>query len=69
MTLIELKHAVDSLLARGKDENSPVLITTSEPSIGGRASVGVSYITPGIDWEQGQIRITPEKPLVKGKES
>jgi len=42
-----------------------VYVTLKEPSIGARASVPISSIISGFDWESGQIRIEPEKDLIR----
>lgn len=42
-----------------------LLITTSDRSIGGRASVKIRGIYQGFDWESGQIRIETEQPIIK----
>jgi hypothetical protein len=55
MTLGELQYTVNLLVERGHDVNKEVRITTADSSVGVRASVGVTHIYPGIDWEQGQI--------------
>lgn len=42
-----------------------LLVTTSDKSIGGRASVKIKGIYQGFDWEQGQIRIETDEQIVK----
>lgn len=42
-----------------------LLVTTSDRSIGGRASVGIKGIYQGFDWEQGQIRIETDEQIIK----
>ena len=64
MTLNELKHAVDFLVERGYGNNT-VVITTRDDSVGGRAYCEVASICQGMDWEKGQIRISPVCNLVK----
>lgn len=63
MLLKELKKQVDFLMEHGH-QNDPVLITLSDPSVGGRANSGVLNILSGFDWEHGQIRLEPEKRLL-----
>lgn len=63
MKLRDLKASIDSYIGLGHEED-PVLITLSQPSIGSRASCGIRGIYPGFDWEHGQMRIEPDKPIV-----
>lgn len=63
MTLDELKHAVDFLVGRGYGSNE-VVITTRDSAVGGRAYSKVTNICQGMDWEKGQIRISPVNNLV-----
>lgn len=42
-----------------------LLVTTSDRSIGGRASVEIKGIYQGFDWEHGQIRIETDEQIVK----
>ena len=69
MNLEELKNLVDANYERIPNGYSPkdisVLITTAEPSIGGRASSGISGIFMGFDWESNQLRIEPTDKLVR----
>lgn len=70
MNLKELKTKIDSIyenLEHVNPENISVLITTSERSIGGRAFSGIDGVNLGIDWENNQLRINPEIPLIKVK--
>lgn len=62
--LHDLKEHIEFLYEHGSNGDEPVLITLSEPSIGGRAASAVTGICEGIDWEHGQIRIASEKPLI-----
>lgn len=51
-----------------KDEDNAeksLYITTDDRSIGGRAFVTVTGITEGFDWEDGQIRASVDKPIIK----
>lgn len=67
MTLGELQYAVNLFVERGQDINAEVRITTNDSSIGERASVGITHICPGMDWEQGQIRISTDEKVVREK--
>jgi hypothetical protein len=62
LTLSELKIHVDEYVRVGHGDDV-VLITLSQSSVGARASTAVSCIFPGFDWEHGQMRIEPEKPV------
>ena len=66
MNLSELKERIDVIykISENPDKVS-VRITLDESSIGGRASVGVSSIMMGFDWESNQLRIEPDKSIVK----
>ena len=46
-------------------EEIPVLISLQQASIGARASSHVVCANMGIDWENGQFRIEPAKPLAE----
>jgi hypothetical protein len=63
-----LKIIVDLTISRLRDyqkaEDIEVLITLSDASVGARASSRVEHAGLGFDWEQGQFRISPSKPLV-----
>lgn len=63
MILQELKDIIDWIHSKETKDNN-VLITLSQPSVAGRACVGIRDITPGIDWESGQIRISTDKPII-----
>lgn len=63
MKLEELKKIIDSYVEQGKGKDD-VVITLSNPSVGPRASTGISSIFPGFDWEQGQIRVEPDEALI-----
>lgn len=69
MNLLELKQIVDANCERipngGKPEDISVLITTKDPSIGPRASVGVEGLFMGFDWESNQLRIEPAEKIVR----
>lgn len=62
MTLNELKIYVDHYIDHGHGKDG-VRITLSQPSVGGRASVGISGLYTGMDWESGQIRIEPDQKI------
>ena len=64
INLGELKECIDNL-CKFQPLDSPVLITTSDSSIGARAAVGVFMVCNGFDWEHGQIRIEPVEKLIK----
>lgn len=67
INLKELKEIVDGTIEHTHDinpENIHVLITISEPSMGGRASSAVKFAGLGFDWERGQFRIEPSDTLV-----
>ena len=63
MKLKELYEISKSLIEQGKEEDD-VLITLSEPSIGGRASTPINYVYAGFDWEHGQVRVEPKDSLI-----
>ncbi|MEX0597810.1 MAG: hypothetical protein WD512_15060 [Candidatus Paceibacterota bacterium] len=68
VNLEELKNLVDSTVEHLYDKESkdvPLSINISEPSMGARAYSSVKYIGMGMDWEHGQLRITPEDELVR----
>lgn len=58
-----LKSYIDTCCQSSMD--SPLIITTDDPSIGPRAGVKVNLVHDGIDWESGQFRIEPAEPLVR----
>ena len=66
MILTELKEKVDWLTETGHQDDE-VIITTKDPSVGPRGGSGVLNILHGFDWERGQIRIEPEKPLLSSE--
>ena len=66
MTAQELfDHLKWYLEVREVDPNTPVLITLSDSSIGGRASVGIQGLYTGMDWEQGQLRIQLKEKIFR----
>lgn len=69
MTNFTVKEALLTLqwIIERKPEyaDKPLLVTTNDRSIGGRACVEVQDIYQGIDWEHGQIRIQPCEDIVK----
>lgn len=42
-------------------------VVLSEPSIGGRASVSVTSISAGFDWDSGKMFLHTKERLVKKK--
>lgn len=67
MNLKEFKTCIDSIYDRltfSNPEDISVVITTSEPSFGGRACSGINNVHLGFDWEHNQLRINPQKQLV-----
>lgn len=65
MKLSELKSLIDAHIKEDCTGNEPVLITLSNPSVGGRAFTEIKYAGLGIDWEHGQFRIQPKDKLRK----
>lgn len=66
MNFKEFKKRIDTLYESVHNpELITVYITTSEPSIGGRAKADVDYVTLGFDWENNQLRINPKQKLIK----
>jgi len=59
---------IDYIISNLRDYENPkdieVLITLSESSVGSRAFAKVKYVGMGFDWENGQLRIESEKPIV-----
>ncbi len=60
----EFLKQVNLYAERGEYDNNRVVISLSEPSIGGRAYAEVQGIYPGFDWERGQMRIEPGKKIL-----
>ena len=68
MNLEELKARVDFLHKQSRNPKEEIVyITTSEHSIGGRAKCWVKNLSLGFDWENHQVRIEPEKKLIKAE--
>ncbi len=66
MKLIELKNKIDFICDRCENpKDIDVCITLVEPSVGGRAKVGVQSVNLGFDWEKNQLRIEPDKEIVR----
>lgn len=68
MNLEELKARIDLMYELSKNPKECIVyITTSEPSIGSEAKCGVKNINIllGFDKENLQVRIEPEKKLIK----
>ena len=62
MTLNELEVYVNHYIKHGHGEDD-VRIILSQPSVGGRASIGISDLYTGMDWEAGQINIEPDQKI------
>ena len=66
MNLKELKDKVDFAFEKVENpEEVEVCITLVEPSIGGRAKMGVAFAVRGFDWESREFRIEPKEELVR----
>lgn len=48
-------------------KDTPIMITTADRSIGGRAFVYATWIGEGFDWESSQIRIATDEKILKYK--
>lgn len=48
-------------------KDTPIMITTADRSIGGRAFVYAAWIGEGFDWESNQIRIATDEKILKYK--
>lgn len=64
MTVNEMSNVLAEYIKRGYGDKE-VLITLSSPSIGARASCGVSCVMSGFDHEDGQIRIEPSRKIIE----
>lgn len=64
MTLEELAHKVDLLLSHC-GQGKQVVVTLDTPSMGARACANVVDISNGIDWEDGQVRIAVDRPIME----
>ena len=64
MTLEELAHKVDLLLSHCR-QGKQVVVTLDTPSMGARACANVVDISNGIDWEDGQVRIAVDRPIME----
>jgi len=64
MTLEELAHKVNWLWNNCKRDEQ-VVVTLDSISMGGRAFANVTSVHRGIDWEDGQIRIGVDKPIIE----
>lgn len=68
LTLQELYDAALRMLRIKKmKKDTPIIITTADRSIGGRAFVYATWIREGFDWESGQIRIDTDEKVLKYK--
>jgi hypothetical protein len=66
MELKRLKQLIDKTIEVDEDNKYlNVVITLSEPSVGGRMMTNVSHANAGFDWERGQFRIEPEEKIVR----
>ena len=66
MKIKELREDINALCEYGHiTGEEEVRITLSEPSMGARASCGVSFIGQGMDWEHGEIRISPSEEIIR----
>ena len=64
MTLEELAHKVNLLLSHCR-QGKQVVVTLDTPSMGARACANVVDISNGIDWEDGQVRIAVDRPIME----
>lgn len=64
MTVNEMSNVLAEYIKRGYGDKE-CLITLSSPSVGARASCGVSCIMNGFDHEYGQIRIEPSREIIE----
>lgn len=68
LTLQELYDAALRMLRIKKmKKDTPIMTTTADRSIGGRAFVYATWIREGFDWESGQIRIDTDEKVLKYK--
>lgn len=68
LTLQELYDAALRMLRIKKmKKDTPIMITTADRSIGGRAFVYATWIREGFDWESDQIRIDTDEKVLKYK--
>ena len=68
LTLQELYDAASKMLRIKKmRKDTPIMITTADRSIGGRAFVYVAWMGEGFDWESDQIRIATDEKILKYK--
>lgn len=58
----QLKYYIEN---RKIDENTPVLITLSDVSMGERAFSEIESLNIGCDWEKGQLRIKPKDKIFR----
>ena len=49
-------------------ENKPILISINDKSICSKAFVKAAHIIERFDWEQSQIRIEVDEPIIKENE-
>ena len=69
MNLKQLKDSVDfiysQLCSYENPEELTVCIPIDEPSIGGRACVGIESVSHGFDWENGRINVDAMGSIVR----
>lgn len=69
MNLKQLKETVDAIYSHLRRYDNPeeltVCVLIAEPSMGARASVGVEYVSRGMDWENGQINVKCDTQIVR----
>lgn len=63
MTVKELKEFINRLDEKKDAYN--VVISLSQVSVGIEAYTDIKMIYEGMDWESGQIRIEPSKPIIE----
>lgn len=63
MTIKELKEFINRLDEKKDAYN--VVISLSQVSVGIEAYTDIKMIYEGMDWEAGQIRIEPSKPIIE----
>ena len=67
MDLKELKEKVDFFFDHSHidPEKERVIITTDNPSIGGRAGVALNHVQLGFDWENGELRLGSNDEIIR----
>lgn len=59
------EHLKFYLESKEINEDTPVLITLADASVGGRANVEINSVCLGFDWESGQLRIEPKEKIFR----